>query len=397
MVDFKKILEYDRLALKEVEKYPKKRFLFSSIQKEKGKHFVGIVGPRGVGKTVLLRQIRKEYKNSLYISLDTIKEDLFEIARKAKEDFETELLLLDEVHFYSGFEEVLKKIYDYLDLRVIFTSSVALVVSEAQYDLSRRVLLKKLYPFSFREYLFFKYDVKFPRLSLEDILNKKFDKEILSYSASFYDYLKGGLYPFSLEEPLVLDILKNICSKVVHKDIPRILDLKVGELEIIEKLISFIGKAKVEGISYSSVANNLKITRYKAQQYLNLLEKAFIINQVFPEGTNVLKEPKVLMSPPYRLLYSDFQECIGALREDFFVEMMRASESKTYYLKSTRGEKIPDFVIFHKGKKIVAEIGGKSKGRTQFKGFKGDKKIIFVDSCKIDDLYRPLFLVGFLV
>jgi len=96
-------------------------------------------------------------------------------------------------------------------------------------------------------------------------------------------------------------------------------------------------------------------------------------------------------------LYSDFQECIGALREDFFAEMMRASESKTYYLKSTRGEKIPDFVIFHKGKKIVAEIGGKSKGRTQFKGFKGDKNIIFVDSCKIDDLYRPLFLVGFLV
>ncbi len=396
MVDFKKILEYDRLALKAIEKYSKRRFLFFHLQKEKGKHFIGITGPRGAGKTVLLRQIRKEYKNSLYISLDTIKEDLFEVAKKAKEDFKINLLLLDEVHFYPEFEGTLKKIYDYLDLRIIFTSSVAFILSQTQYDLSRRVLLKKLYPFSFREYLFFKYNVNFPKLSLEDILNKNFDREIFSYSEKFYDYLRGGIYPFSLEEPLVLDILKNVCSKVIYKDIPYIFDLKVKELEIIEKILSFIGKSETEGINYSSIARNCGITRYKAEQYVNLLEKAFILHQVFPKGTNVLKEPKILMSLPYRLLYTEFKENLGALREDFFVEMMRMADEKIYYLKSTRGEKTPDFVVSYKGEKLVIEIGGKGKGRTQFKGFKADRKLIFTDSDRMDGLYRPLFILGFL-
>jgi hypothetical protein len=37
-----------------------------------------------------------------------------------------------------------------------------------------------------------------------------------------------------------------------------------------------------------------------------------------PKGTNVLKEPKVLMFLPFRLLYSELQQCLGAIREDFF-------------------------------------------------------------------------------
>ena len=44
----------------------------------------------------------------------------------------------------------------------------------------------------------------------------------------------------------------------------------------------------------------------------------------------------------------------------------------------------------------MIEIGGKGKGRTQFKGFKADEKLIFTDSDRMDGLYRPLFILGFL-
>lgn len=396
MIDFKTILEYDRLAREDTKKYPKKRFLFSELQIGKGKHFTGIVGPRGVGKTILLKQLAQKHEKSLYVSLDTVKDDLFVLAKRAKEDFHVRLLLLDEVHFHSNFDEGLKKIYDYLDIDVVFTSSVALALFESQYDLSRRVLLKKLYPFSFREYLFFKYDTSFNALSFSDILDKRFDQAAFSYINCFHDYLQGGIFPFSIHEPIALELLKNVRTKVIRKDIPRVIDVAVSELDLIEKVLSFIGTSGIDGINYSSISRNCGITKYKAEQYVRLMEKAFILHQVFPKGTNVLKEPKILMAVPYRLLYTDFQHAIGGLREDFFVEIMRSVDQEIHYLKSTRGRKTPDYIIPHRNKDVVVEIGGKRKGREQFKGIVVEKKIIASDADIMDEIRRPLFLFGFL-
>jgi len=39
------------------------------------------------------------------------------------------------------------------------------------------------------------------------------------------------------------------------------------------------------------------------------------------------------------------------------------------YLKSARGEKLPDYVVFHKNEKIIFEIGGAGKTRKQLREF----------------------------
>ncbi len=83
-------------------------------------------------------------------------------------------------------------------------------------------------------------------------------------------------------------------------------------------MLEFIGRSGIDGIKYSSLSKNCSVTKYKAEQYVSLLEKAFILHQVFSKGINVLKEPKVLMALPYRLLYRDYDDALGALREDFF-------------------------------------------------------------------------------
>ncbi|MFO7761597.1 MAG: hypothetical protein R6V20_08315 [Desulfobia sp.] len=44
----------------------------------------------------------------------------------------------------------------------------------------------------------------------------------------------------------------------------------------------------------------------------------------------------------------------------------------------------------------IGEVGGKGKGRTQFKGIKADRKLILSHGDKIDELHRPLFLLGYL-
>ena len=46
--------------------------------------------------------------------------------------------------------------------------------------------------------------------------------------------------------------------------------------------------------------------------------------------------------------------------------------------------------------KIAIEIGGKGKGREQFKGVKVDRKIIFAHTDVPDSKRYPLFLLGYL-
>lgn len=397
-MDLSKFLELSELAREEAERYPKKRYLYTKIVSEKGKHFIGIAGPRGVGKTVILKQIARENKDAFYLSVDTLEgeEDLFEIAKILAEQYGINLLLLDEIHFQKNYEQKLKKIFDFLNVHLVFTSSVSLSIFESSYDLSRRVKLFYLYPFSLREYLFFKKSVSLPALTLERIIKKQRLEEYLRYKYAFPDYLKGNLLPFSFEEPNVYPILGNIIERIIEKDIPSVANLQFNELGAIEKVIKFIGKSPVDGINFTSLSKNIGITKYKAEQYVNLLEKAFVLNVVFPAGTNVLKEPKILMYLPYRLLYKSYDESLGALREDFFAEALKMRGWEFNYLKTKRGAKTPDFLVRYKGREIVVEIGGRGKGRSQFKGVTAKEKVIFTHSQTFAKGKRPLFLLGFI-
>src|SRR3989338_4733573 len=390
------LLELDRLAKDDAKKYVKKRGIYEDISLDTGAHFTGIVGPRGAGKTIVLKQLALAHERSaFYVSLDTMDGDLFDFIRALHETMQIRLFLLDEVHVYPRFEADLKKLYDVLDIKVIFTSSTGLGMYESGYDLSRRVLLKTLYPFSLREYAQFKYGQTFDAVTLEDIVENRVSPDALRAGEHFSPYIQGGLMPFALREPQPLTLLENILKTVIRKDIPRIAKLLTDELDKIEQVVRFIGLSGVDGINYSSVAQNVHVTRYKAQQYITLLERAFILHQVFPMGSNVLKEPKVVMALPYRLLYRPLNEAIGGLREDFFVEAFRALGKEIFYLKSMRGQKTPEYLIRDR-KDIVFEVGGKGKGRSQFKGVDVQKKIIFADGYDMTDIRRPLFLAGML-
>jgi len=396
-LQFDKLLELNELSKKEAGKFILKRFLFPELLNDTGRHFIGIVGPRGTGKTVLLRQLLLENENSFYISLDSVEiPDLFEITSRLSTDFKIRHLLIDEAHFYRDFNKAIKKIYDFLpEIRVLFTSSVALAMFETSQDLGRRVLLRHLYPFSFGEYLLFKTGTVFPRLSLEQIASGDAPSECLLQAHRFDEYLRGGLMPFALQEPEPLALLENVLHTVIDRDIPRAGKVTVHELPLIEKCVAFAGKSAVEGINYSTMAANVGITRYKAESYARLLEDAFIFQTVFPAGTNVLREPKILMCLPYRLLYRGYDDALGGLREDFFAETMRMRNIKFQYLKSVRGAKTPDFSIQMQDENVVFEIGGKRKGVGQFKGVEAMKKIVLSHGGESRGFRRPLHLIGF--
>ena len=396
-MDIQTLNELHVLALRDAERFPQKRLLFADVMAQRGKHFVGIMGPRGVGKTVLLKQLAQHVENSFYISADAVPDlDLFEVAKVLHQTRKIQVLLVDEIHFIPDFARQLKKIYDFLPVRVFFSSSVSLAMYQSQIDLSRRVHILQLYPFSFREYVYFMEKRLVPPLTLHDISHKKWQPEHLLYDYLFYPYLKGGNLPFSLEEENVFSLLQNVLKKIIYSDIPAVYNVRIVDLQIIEKMVRFIGKSAIDGINITSLSKNLGITKYKAEQFVQMLENSFVLHVVWPTGTNVLREPKIVLQLPYRLLYREWDEALGGIREDFAVEMFRMANLECYYLKSTRGKKTPDYFVTENDDHFIVEIGGKGKGFQQFKGVKTGIKMVFSDSNTIDGNKRPLMLLGFL-
>jgi predicted AAA+ superfamily ATPase len=397
-VSINRLLELHDLAKEECQRYPRKRHLASQLESHSGRHFIGIVGARGTGKTVLLRQFALEHEDAFYLSADTLDrdDDLWELIRKLSSNYGYRSFLLDEIHFLADPTALLKKVYDFLDARIVFSSSVALAMHASAHDLSRRVRLLDLHVFSFREYLAFAHDLSLSSLSLEQIADRQWTPDHLRTGRFFDDYLRGGVLPFSLEEPEPLGLLESIIEKVIARDLPAVARLIVDELELIRNLLRFIGRSGIDGINYSSLSRNLGITKYKAEQYVGYLVRASILHRVLPAGTNVLREPKILMAPPSRLLYQSYDDALGGLREDFFVEAIKQAGFQLQYLKSTRGAKTPDYLIEAAGKKLAVEVGGRSKGREQFKGVKVDGKLVFAHSTEPAGQRLPLFLLGFL-
>jgi len=70
--------------------------------------------------------------------------------------------VIDEIHKYIGFENELKKIYDFLELQIIFSGSSALQVDHLKADLSRRAVVYEVEGLSFREFLELKNGITLP-------------------------------------------------------------------------------------------------------------------------------------------------------------------------------------------------------------------------------------------
>lgn len=395
-MNFDSLLESNRNAQSMGSRHAVRRDLYEQVCKEKGRHLIGIRGPRGAGKTVLLQQLASSMEDACYVSLDTLPKetDLFDLLQTLRDRFGYRRFFLDEIHFLSDVSGALKRIYDGLDVRVWFTSSVALHLRDSAHDLSRRVRMYSLTYFSYREFLRIRHGVDLPVLSLENLLWGESPGPWLREADRFASYLLGGLLPFAMEEPDPLPLLASTVDTVIRKDLPSILRLHVDELDVVAKLLRFVGRSQVDGINYTRLSQNLGITKYKAEQYVGALEDAYLLQRLLPEGTNVRKEPKVLMMPPLRLLYRDPEDVRGGLREDIFVMAMRQAGVELAYVKGTRGEKIPDYLFRIDGKRVVIEVGGKGKGRSQFKGVTADETRLAVEGGDWSRGSIPLHLFG---
>lgn len=396
------LIHLDRLSKDQAVKYPEKRFLHPQLKYllANTRQMAGIMGLRGTGKTIMLRQLAVELDKSFYISGDTLPvgTDLFELSSTLFSSFGIRYLMIDEIHTVKDWQGQLKKIHDFLDLKILFTSSSSLELSKSKFDLSRRLTLFSLPLFSFREYLIFSKKADVPLITVEEILtnHKELYHKLFSFESYFRTYSELGAFPACLDSPLRSVVISTI-DMVTQKDMLTVSKLSQEDIQSVRAILLFIARAGTDGCSYSSIARNVGITKYKAQQFIGMMEEASLLKILLPHGTNVMPEPKIMLVPVLRSSLAqgiDEDRLIGAMREEFFIHHVTGAGFTVNYLKSKRGQKLPDYVLYIHDQKLIIEIGGAGKGTSQFKGVVEKEKLVLTQPGFKKGI--PLILFGFL-
>src|SRR5674476_903142 len=99
--ELERLMVLSSKAKENVKDYEKKRDIYQQVQTYLGqKVFVGLAGLRGVGKSILLRQLCEQLPNSVYISTDALDgtSRLFDLAKALEEQYGIRYLMVDEIH-----------------------------------------------------------------------------------------------------------------------------------------------------------------------------------------------------------------------------------------------------------------------------------------------------------
>ena len=343
-----------------------KRYMYDKLPWEA--RLVGLMGPRGIGKSTLVLQHIAEtgseiQEKSLYVSADHSYFTTHTLAETADQFVKEggEWLYIDEVHKYDGWSKELKQTYDsHPELHVFFTGSSVLDILHGEADLSRRALLFDMQGLSFREYLDLFHGIKTPICSLEDVLQGNAQVEGVRHPLPlFSQYLREGYYPFS-KEGYFQQRLQQVIRLTMEVDIPQYANMSVATGKKLRRMLSIIASNVPYKPEATALANELKVSRNDISTYLLYMEKAGMIGQLRDEtgGMRGLgKTEKVYLDNP-NIIYalSGDNANIGNVRETFFYNQTRLTQDVI-------SSKITDFTIG----KYVFEIGGAKKSHKQIK------------------------------
>ncbi len=339
-----------------------KRYLFDEIAWES--RMVGIVGPRGVGKTTLILQYIKTHldtKRALYAAADDLyfsEHRLYDLADEFYM-YGGEVLFIDEIHKYPEWSRELKNIYDaFPTLRVVFTGSSVLDILKGSADLSRRALMYNLQGLSFREYLRLYHGHDLEVHDLRSIVHHdvKWPQELRPLPL-FADYLRHGYYPFGVEGELH-HRLGQIVIQTLETDIPQYANLNVGTARKLKQLLAIVAESVPFKPNFTKIASILGVSRNSLDDYFAFMERAGLIAQLRSDTSGIRglgKVSKVYLDNT-NLVYSlrAEQPNLGNLRETFFYNQLRLRHH-------VEAAERADFTVDN----YTFEVGGKRKKQAQ--------------------------------
>jgi predicted AAA+ superfamily ATPase len=246
-----------------------------------------ITGLRRCGKSTLLQLFKErllsesvDSNNIIDINFELMQyddiTDYREMYKLLKEKMPKEgkcYLLLDEIQQVKNWEKAINSLTIEADTDIYITGSNAyLLSSELSTLLSGRYVEIKMLPLSFSEYL------KFEHLPATWNIDDKFNQ-----------YLKFGCLPAVTTLPqdnvTINEFLQGVYNTVIVKDV--VFRNKLKDVALLERIVKFvinntgsiISTNKISGYISSQVKGEI-LKSTTVSDYLNMLEKAYIIYQV---------------------------------------------------------------------------------------------------------------------
>jgi predicted AAA+ superfamily ATPase len=376
--------------------------------------FVSLAGLRGVGKTTLLWQTANHiylnhHKDIYFFNVNTLKNlgiDLhialeeFQrhiIKKRFNELSEPITLLFDEVHDDDNWSKTLKILYDEARTAFILCTGSSALLLNSTADLSRRMHVQKVYPFSFVELLHAKKEMSansqiyLPESNLgaelkealfysetpadvvfklnehkSDIERCLKQKEIVPLVDSYINFLNFPNLLFFEDEVIITNSILDLFKRIIHEDIPK-LKPSFADFTKVERLI--LRLAGSDEINPEKLAGVIGVKQNDINELIDILAKAELLNVLLPFGgldTKIVKNKKAFfMSPSLRraLLSTLYGQNLpdqfkSKLIEDIIVMYLRRvlTEGIVSFL-SGNDEVNPDFVIETRNKPILLEIG----------------------------------------
>ena len=373
-----------------------KREIFSELVEDmKNKKITSIIGPRRVGKSILMHQLIEDLikrgvneKRVLYAQFDAlqmrktniIKDLLNFVSEKNGESLE-ELrepiyIFLDEVHKLETWSEEVKQFQD-LKLKIKFVvsgSSSFRIVKGSGESLIGRINHFLLLPLNFHEFLSVK-GIKIDKANYSTLKKSYFN--ILENGSKikilFNEYILKGGYPEIINEKDFSKILIDYKDLSLQRDLFELEEVR--DVKSIKDLISVLASEATERLNYSKLGSILGIKADTVKRYIGLLEDIYLITEskVFSKKPYfaVRKERKVFfidtgMLNAVKMITSIDENYMPKLIENvcakhiFFLKSKKEiSPSITYWLDEF-GKEI-DIILEQDGEIIPVEIKFKNK------------------------------------
>lgn len=330
-----------------------KRTIQQTIEKSlfKGKIII-IYGARQVGKTTLVKEIQKKFKeDSNYFNCDEPDvRDAF--TNKTSTEIKAflgdkKIAIIDEAQRVKNIGLSLKLIADnFSSIQVIATGS-------SLFDLSNEISE----PLTGRKYEFYLYP-----LSIEELKPIHSDLEI---TRILEQRMIFGMYPEIVTSGGdVSEKLRNIANSYLYKDVLRHQNIK--NPEILNKLLQALALQIGNEVSYNELANIAGIDKKTASSYVQILEKSFVVFRLQPFSRNLRNELKKMRKIYFydtgirNALINNFNNLnlrmdAGALWENFMIsERLKYNNNhnkiKNIYFWRTHRQKEIDYIEEYEGK-----------------------------------------------
>lgn len=246
------------------------------LQKWFGKGKVVILtGARQVGKTTLIKAMMDDKENYLWLNADesAVRERLQNISLANLKNIigKHKWVVIDEIQRIPNAGLLLKLMVDNIkNVQFIATGSSALDIAENIYEpITGRHFLFQLHPLMLSE--------MYPTNSAFEIEQK------------MPFHLRFGCYPdvYNHQDEAAF-MLSNLANQYLYKDVLVWKDIRKPQL--LDKLLKLLAYQIGSEVSVAELANQLKVKSETIDNYIDLLEKSFVIFKLSSFSTNARKE-----------------------------------------------------------------------------------------------------------